>query len=257
MFSNQTKLYAAFIVALIVLGALRIFSRKQIIRLTDETILRVGTAAEFPPFEFIKDGELVGFDIDLIHAVAQKLGKKIIIKDMPFTTLIPQAQRGSLQILASGLTPTPERAEELLFTKPYLMSDPLMVVTLAKNSPMNSIDDLKGKSVIVNDGFSAERYMSEISGIDLKRLPTVADAFLSLNSGRADAFVTAANTLKPFFKQASPAHYSTFIIPNTNDQTAFAISKKYPQLLEEVQKALDALEHDGFIETLKTKWDIA
>jgi arginine/lysine/histidine transporter system substrate-binding protein len=129
---------------------------------------------------------------------------------MPFTTLIPQIQSGNLHVIAAGLTPTPERERVMFFTKPYLESDPLVVVSLAKNPKINSLDDLKGKTVIVNEGFSAERYMSALEGIDLKRLPTVADAFLSLQSGRADAFVVAANSIKPFFKQYSAA------VPTTN-----------------------------------------
>lgn len=112
--------------------------------------------------------------------------------------------------------------------------------------------------MIVNEGFNAERYMSaRAEGIDLKRLPTVADAFLSLTSGRADAFVVAANNVKPFFKHYSAADFSLFTIPDTNEQTAFAVSKKYPELLEKVQKVLDDLRHEGFIEQLQKKWEIS
>lgn len=233
------------------------FGQKQIKRSSDESLLIVGTAAEFPPFEFIKNDEVVGFDIDLVHAIAERLEKKVILKDMPFTTLIPQIQYGSLHMIAAGLTPTAERAREMLFTRPYLETDPLVVVTLAKNPKISSLDDLKGKSVIVNEGFSAERFMSNLEGIDLKRLPTVADAFLSLQSGRADAFVVAANSIKPFFKQYPQADFSLFTIPNTNEKTALAISKKYPELLEKIDKILDELHREGFIEQLKKKWDIS
>lgn len=237
---------------------LRMSNQKSCTRaVADENTLLVGTAAEFPPFEFIKDDKVVGFDIDLVHEIAQRMGKKIVMKDMPFVTLIPQTQRGSLHMIAAGLTPTPERAQQLLFTKPYLESDPLVVVTLVKNPKIHSIDDLKGKTVIVNEGFSAEKYMAAIPGVHLQRLPTVADAFLSLTSGRADAFVVAENNIKPFFKQYSSDNFSLYVIPHTNEQSAFAVSKKYPELFENIQHVLDQLLQEGFIETLKRKWDIA
>lgn len=223
----------------------------------DESLLIVGTAAEFPNFEFIKDDAVVGFDIDLINAVAERLGKKVVLKNMPFLTLIPQAQRGSLHIIASGISPTPEREKEILFSQPYLISDPLVVVSLAANQPVKSLEDLHGKIVIVNEGFTAERFMSKVKGIDLQRLPTIADAFLSLRSGRAYAFVVAENNVKPFFKQYSSDKFSIYTIPNTNEKTAFGISKKYPGLKEQLEKALVELQREGFIEALKKKWDIS
>lgn len=231
-------------------------TRSKSPRFQDESVLRVGTAAEFPPFEFIQDDTIVGFDIDLINAVAERLGKKVILNDMPFLTLIPQAQRGSLQVIGAGLTPTPEREREINFSEPYLESDALVVVSLASNKPLTSLDDLQGKTVIVNEGFTAERFMADKEGIDLKRLPTVADAFLSLRSGRAYAFVVAENNVKPFFKQYSPDEFSIYIIPGTNETTAFGISKKYPQLKEQIDAALLELKNQGIIEELKKKWDL-
>lgn len=250
----QKSLFLGAITLLLIITGYRFFSKKEAVKKQiDEFTIIVGTAAEFPPFEYVHNDQIVGFDIDLIEEVIRRLGKKMVLKDMPFTTLIPQLQNGSIHIIAAGISPTPERAQLVLFTKPYLETDPLVVISSAKN-PIHSLNDLKNKIVLVNEGFTAERFMSTVPDIDLKRLPTVSDAFLSLMSNRADAFVVAANNVKPFFKQYNKDDFSVYIIPDTNEKTAFAVSKLYPALFQEVQTVIDQLTQEGFIEQLKTKW---
>ncbi len=257
MKQSQKSLLIGAAALLLLIAGYRFFSRKECIKKSiDESTIIVGTAAEFPPFEYIHNDQIVGFDIDLIQEIVRRLGKRMVLKDMPFTTLIPQLQNGSIAVIAAGISPTPERAQLVLFTKPYLETDPLVVVTLAKN-PIHSLADLKNKVVLVNEGFSAERYMSTVPDIDLKRLPTVSDAFLSLMSKRADAFVVAANNIKPFFKQYNKDDFSLFTIPETNEQTVFAISKLHPVLAEQIETVLTQLQQEGFVDQLKKKWDIS
>src|SRR5580704_2849514 len=88
-------------------------------------ILLVGTNAEFAPYSFIDNGQIVGFDIDVAQEVAQRLGKTITFKDMPFESLLPELQLGRIEIIAAGITPTQERAQKVLFTKPYVEGDKL------------------------------------------------------------------------------------------------------------------------------------
>ena len=127
-------------------------------------ILLVGTNAEFAPYSFIDNGNIVGFDIDIAHEVAKRLGKTITFKDMPFESLLPELQLGRIEIIAAGITPTQERAQKVLFTKPYVEGDKLVVLTRRNTPLITSIDDLNGKKVVVNDGFTADLYMSAIAG---------------------------------------------------------------------------------------------
>ncbi len=219
-------------------------------------VLIVGTESNFPNFSFKDKGELVGFDIDIVKEVARRLEKTIEFKDMSFEALIPQAQLGSMHVIAAGMTPTPERAKVVAFTKPYVNGDPLFIVTLIGNDAKD-LDDLKqGKHVVVNQGYTADFFMSKIEGPELLRLDTPAEAFLALKQGRADAFVTARNTLAPFFKKHDAEGFEYKIIPGTDESTALIVSKKYPELLHEIQKQLDAMEQDGTLQAIKKKWDI-
>lgn len=220
----------------------------------DSTLLIVGTNAEFPPFEYIENDKLIGLDIDLLREIAKRMGKRVEFKDMPFSTLISQLQMGGVHLIAAGLTPTKERAEHVLFSKNYVQGEPLVIVTLATRTPLKTIEDLKAKDVIVNDGFTAASYLSSFPEITLKRLPTVADAFLALTSQRGDAFVTAYNTIKPFFDQYGSEKFMATPIEGTHEPAAFAISKKHPELVEQINIILKDMEEDGSLEAFKRKW---
>lgn len=220
--------------------------------------LTVGTNAEFPPFTFMEKGEIVGFDIDIAKEVCRRLGKECVFKDMPFEALIPEATFGSVDFVAAGLNYTPERAQRVLFTKPYLSADPLVILTLSKEGSAHSItlNDLHGKTVVVNEGFTADLYVTPIKEIKLVRLATTADAFLALKTGRVDAFVTAKSTVDMFMETQNAKLFQESIIPDANENCAIAVPKKYPELLIQIQHALDEMTNDGTIASLKLKWKL-
>ncbi len=220
-----------------------------------ENVLIVGTNAEYAPFSFVQGKTITGFDIDLIEEIAKRLNKTVQLHDMPFDGLVPALQLGTIQIIAAGITPTPERAERILFTKPYLTGDQLIIVSRA-DAPLKTIDQLKSKKVAVNEGFTADYYMSKIKGPELIKFATAIESFMTLESGRVDALVAAQNTIKPFLEHYGADKFSISPIPATTDEYALAISKKYPELLEPIQKALDDMAADGTLEKLKKKWGL-
>jgi arginine/lysine/histidine transporter system substrate-binding protein len=219
--------------------------------------LIVGTSADFKPFSFKENNTIVGFDIDIAREIAQRLGKNIIFKDMPFELLIPQLQLGTIQCVAAGMTPTPERAQRVLFSQPYLTGDKLIVISRATTPAITSLKDLDHKTVIVNQGYTADRYMSKIPGIELIRLPTVSDALLALQSDRAYAFVTSANSVKPFFEQYGKDQFHIFTIEDAQETTALAISPLYPALAKKIDEIITTIKHDGTIDKLKEKWHLS
>lgn len=226
--------------------------------------LLIGTNADFPPFAYIQDHKIIGFDIDIATEVAQRLNRTPVFTNMNFEMILPELQAGNVQILAAGLTITPERAQRVLFTQPYLGDVPLVIVSLNNNNNLKTLSDLQNKTVIVNDGFTADLYLSKQNSdaqtsnnkINLVRLPTVADAFMSLDSGSADAYVGAENSLNLFLKRNGREKYNLNILPDTSENCALAVSKKYPELLPEIQVALDSMQADGTINKLKTKWGL-
>jgi len=231
--------------------------KKTVKKELPQTII-VGTNAEYPPYTFIEDNQIVGFDIDIAKEVFKKIGKTFEIKDMSWTALIPAIQLGQIQVIAAGMTATPQRAKHVIFTKPYVKGDPLLIVNLAKNPTINDIDELKDKKVIVNEGYTADIYMSNIKGPILQRLPSPTEGFLALKSERADAYVIAKSSANQFFDKHGDLAFNAVEIPDeaAGESYSLAISKKYPELLDKIQSALDEMEKDGTIQSLKNKWNI-
>jgi polar amino acid transport system substrate-binding protein len=256
-----------FLLVMLIVGGIAywVSCRKEPTRaLNGTSLLIVGTNAEYPPFTFRDNGEIVGFDIDIVQEVARRLGKSVELKDMSFSMLLPKLQSGSLQLVAAGVSPSPERESQVLFTKPYLKDDPLVVITRADHKPLTSIADLKGQEVVVNDGFTADLYVSQFEGPIIKRLPTVSDAFLALTNKRADAFVSAQAAIAPFFQIHDRTQFTIATLPEVSDSPLKAsdsyvlmISRKYPELLSQVQETLDTMEKDGTIAKIKQKWNLS
>lgn len=221
---------------------------------TENNSLIVGTNTEFPPFSYIENQTIVGFDIDIAKEVGRRLGKTIQFKDMPFDALIPDLILGQVDFVASGLSYTEERAKRVLFSKSYLTDDPLVIFTSIQQNL--SLDDLKGKTVIVNEGFTADHFISSKEGINLIRLPTQSDGFLAIKSGRADAFVTSKSTVDAFFELQDASQFHFNIIENTSETCALVVPKCKPNILVDIQKALDEMEKDGTLAKLKSKWKL-
>lgn len=219
----------------------------------DDPII-VGTNAEFPPYTYIENKVIVGFDIDIAKEVARRLDKTIQFKDMPFDALIPDIILGHVDFVAAGMSYTEERAKRVSFTKTYLSEDPLVIFTTSKQSL--SLDDLKGKTVVVIEGFTADLFMSSKAGVNLIRLPAQADGFMAIKSGRADAFITAKSTVDAFYKMHNALEFHTTLIEGTGETCALVVPKSKSKMLEDIQKALDDMEKDGTMTQLKTKWKL-
>jgi len=226
--------------------------------ITTQTII-IGTNAEYPPFTFIQNDTIVGFDIDIAKEVFRRLKIKTEVKDMSYTSLIPALQLDKVHVLAAGMTATPERAQQVIFTNPYLKNDPLLVISLSKNTLINSVDELTGKNIVVDEGYTSDRYMSNVPGIQLQRTTSPVQGFLVLRSGRADAYVIARSSAQQFLQKYGEKEFNIFEIPDEKAKESYslAISKKHPELATKIQKTLNEMQSDGTIQKLRTKWKLS
>ncbi len=220
-------------------------------------IILIGTSADFPPFTFKENGQIVGFDIDVAKEVCSRLNRKYEVRDMPFELLTPQLQNGSIHLAAAGMTPTPHRLTLVPFTTPYLAKDPLVVITLASKTPaISALSELKEARVIVNQGYNADVFMSKLDLHKLVRLPNLSDAISALRAEQGDAFVTSLNTIRPIFDKFGQETFKFFIIEDANESIALALSPLYAKLSDTIKVTVDTMVADGTIGKLKEKWHV-
>lgn len=222
--------------------------------------LFVGTSADYPPYEFIDPatGMILGFDIDVIEQIAQRLGKKLVIKDMPFTSLIFELLTGDIDLLAAGLTATEQRKRLVSFTDDYLFCKPLVILTKKAKFQPQSMQDLDGRVVAVNTGHVAENYAATHCKAELIRLETAADAFMALQSDAVDAFVCAQAIVESFLsKHLAPEQFAQFVLQGTQESCAFAVDKQNVTLVERINTVLQQMRHDGSLAELEKKWKMS
>ena len=222
---------------------------------TPSTII-VGTSSDYPPFSFIADNKLVGFDIDVATEAVKRLGKNIEIKDIPFELLLPQTTLGTVHVIAADLAVTPEREKLVLFTNPYITNGPLVVLTPKDKLTLTKLEDLTDKRVVVIKGYTADSYISDLAYLAVERVPNLADAVKALQAGNVDALVTNADTIPTIFETYGQDTFATFVINDVNENAALAVSKMYPELARELSIVIDQMNADGTLDQLKQKWHL-
>jgi polar amino acid transport system substrate-binding protein len=214
--------------------------------------LRVAINPGFVPFEQIENGQLVGFDVDLANALADKLGKKAVFDQMPFTSLLAAVTSGRDDIAISGILDTPERRKEVAFSTPYV-HDSFVLAVNSSNQSVTKLSDLAHAKIAVQVGTIPEEFVKE--KLPSAALVTVQDtpaAFQLVAQGRADAVVTDAPVAGYYVQKIGGLKMLPTPL-NTAQPIAAAMALNSP-LLQAVNDALGALDTDGTLGTLRQKW---
>lgn len=160
---------------------------------TDEAkkVYKVGVDNTYPPFEFTKDGKLIGIDVDLITAIAQDQGFDINIEQMDFSGIIPAMQAGMLDIGMGGMSITDKRKETVDFSDPYFAAGVSLVVANS-NQTIASLDDLSDKKVVVKNGTVGASFADKNTkeyGYSIIQVSDSASMFQEVTNGTADALM--------------------------------------------------------------------
>jgi len=203
--------------------------------------ITVGADTTFPPFEMEQQGKIIGFDIDLINAIAKQEGLKLKLNSMDFQGLIPALQTGSIDVAVAGITITPQRAQVVNFSHPYYHSG--LSILVKKNSPVHSLEDLKGKTVAVKLGTTADLMLSKMSGITVQRFTNIDDAYNQMNNGGANAVVFD----NPVNLNYAKTHHDVHVVGKllTGEDYGIAVTKQDAALLKKINDGLYKVYKSG------------
>ena len=218
--------------------------------------LIVGTEPAFAPFEFQKENskDFVGFDIDLIQAIAKQMGyEKCTIQGMGFDALIPALDAKNIDVAIAGMTITDERAKKVNFSKPYYKSG-LAIVVNKDNNSINDIADLKGKKIAVQIGTTGAMEAEKIAGAKITSFNTNGEACLELKNKAVDA-VIGDLPVEAYFLQQGGKDFAKIVGKTlTSEDYGIAVAKSNTALAKDVDKALDTLKQNGEYDKLYKKW---
>lgn len=218
--------------------------------------LVIGIDDKFAPMGFRDEkNEIVGFDIDLAKAAAEKMGMEAQFQPIDWKTKESELSSGRIDLIWNGYTITDERKEKVLFTKPYL-ANAQVVVTLA-DSDIATLADLEGNVVGLQSLSSASDALNANPIAEkIKTVTEFPDNVLALNdlrSGRLDAVVIDEIVINYYMTEQK----DTFKILEESlapEEYGIGVKKGNEELLEKLQKALDEMNADGTAAEISTKW---
>ena len=222
---------------------------------SSEKVLRVGTNADFAPFEFQDaDGkDYQGFDMDLIRAIGKEMGYDVEIQNLGFDGLIPALQGKNIDAIISGMSINDERKQNVLFSDPYYQSGLTMVVR-DNETAIKSFQDLKGKKVAVQIGTTSADEVKKIDGVEIKELNTPADCFMELKAGGVDAVVNDRPVNDYYITKNSAQGVKALEEKLTAEDYGIAIGKDNADLQQKINDALKKLKENGEYDKIFAKW---
>lgn len=225
------------------------------VKLVKDGTLTVCTHLPYKPFQYTKDGEIVGFDVDIAELVAQQEDLKVEVIDVPWETITTgeALNTGKCDLAQGGMTITDERARVMDFTDPYF--DATQAMLTQKGSGYDSLDKLANKKIGVQEGTTGQIYVTDNAPEGAKIVPYEDLALLSaaVKTGQVDAGVNDNGVLYDYAKNN----------PDTEVTAEFDTGEKYgmsvkkdgnPELLSVFNDALKKAQDDGTYDKIYRQW---
>jgi polar amino acid transport system substrate-binding protein len=218
--------------------------------------VRVASDATWPPFEMVDETtkELIGFDIEMVNAIAAEAGFEVEFVNVGFDPLLAGISECQYDAAVSAITITPERGENMLFSDPYINAGQIVTVKI-DNTSINSKDDLAGKTVGAQIGTTGAIEVEAIAGATLTTFDTVDLAFLALQNGQIDAVVADSPTAAGFVTQNADKLKMVGSV-FTDENYGIAVCKTNTDLLAKFNAGLAAIKANGTFDALLTKYDL-
>ena len=260
---RRTLLTGAGAAGLLALPAIRSARADTLDEVKKRGSLIIGMEVAYVPYEFFKDGVIVGYDPDIIAEAMHKLGVKAQLIDTAWNGIIPALYAKKFDCIISAMTITAERAQKVLFSMPY--ADASNVIFLrADETIVKTADDLSGKTIgvqlgsaaaVIAKAFEDKMKAKGLPGYkEMKQYEHYPEAYQDLLNKRTDAVINSKSTLMVVMNDA-PGKFK--MIPGISDVTAYfgmAFRKEDAALQGFFNTQLAEMKSDGRLDKLQVKW---
>lgn len=221
--------------------------------------LRIGTYFVNPPFEYVSNGERIGFEIDLMTEIARRLSLTPQFVDTEWETILKQMQGGRYDAIVGGITITPERRQVLAWSTPYMTTTLSLVIDRRRSPRINSLAGLRGATVGVQaattdyDIATKMQRRGEIGSVRTYPFDRIQDAMSDLAIGRITA-VMKVYPVAAWLARQTPGLAIVAQVPDDPQPLGIGFAKDNPGLLAAVDRALADMNRDGSYARLAQKW---
>ena len=215
----------------------------------------VATDATWPPMEYVnEDREIVGYDIDLMNAIAEKAGFEVEFRNVAWDGIFAGLAAGEYDAVISSVTITDERRENYDFSEPYINAGQIVVVRA--ESGITGPDDLQGYVVGAQISTTGAFAIQDMEGVELREYDEVGLAFEDLVAGRIDAVVCDTPVAADFALQRDEYRAALKIVGEafTDEYYGILVQKGNTELLDKINEGLAAVQAEGLDQDLEAEW---
>lgn len=250
---RRTVLAAAFALAAFSMAA----HADQLADIRKKGEIVFGVLGTDEPNSFVdpKTREIVGYEVDIARAIAQKLGVKPVFKQLAVAARIPELQQGRVDVLAASLTHNKEREAQIDFSLTTFVTGQKVLVKTG--SGIADIGQLAGRKVLtVKGGTQEPNIRKAVPGVDVVTFETTQQAFLALQQGKGVGYVNDEASIINDYAKLGPAKKDYAILPTSIsvEPLALGIRKNEPALKAAIDDTLRGLESSGDADRLFVKW---
>ncbi|MEL0538578.1 ABC transporter permease subunit [Staphylococcus debuckii] len=225
-------------------------------KIKERGVLRVGLSADYAPLEFEshKNGkrEYAGIDIEIAKKIAKDNGLKLKIENMNFDSLLGALKTGKIDMIISGMTPTPERKKEVDFSDSYLKSSQTMVVKKTDIDKYKSLKDFANKRIGAQKQTTQEQLAkTEIENADVQSMTRLPEVILSLKSNKIDGAIIEGPVAEAYLKQNPELGFAKVKFSEPDKDTCIAVAKDSPVFLDHLNTSIKNIKDQGLIEKYK------
>ncbi|WP_306359481.1 transporter substrate-binding domain-containing protein [Nocardia sp. CC227C] len=218
----------------------------------DPNVLKVGTEGTYSPFSYQQDGELTGYDVEVITAVADKLGRSVEFVQTPWDAIFAGLESQRFDLVANQVTTSAARAEKYALSQPYTVSEGV-IVTRQDTTDITTLTDLNGKTCAQSTTSNWSTVAGD-AGCEVEGVEGFVQAIQLLNTRRVDATVNDTLAVAEYTKQHSTNEVKVAGKTGEVSQQVFAARKDSQELIDQVDQAMAELRADGTLARISEKY---